>query len=136
MLAPSLILWEPGERFAGQLRRQMRTNGAPVPIRETRSTAECLAALRKLRASAVVVRLGEEPLPGLELIERARRLDSSALVIAVSTRRGGWLEPIARELGASHFDADPVAVESLAELLVRHFRRCLETPGDLENGQD
>ena len=121
MLAPALILWGDAERIRGPLLQNLAPHG--LAVREIRSTRHCLAAVRVHRGSAVVVRVDDNAEPALGLIDAVRRLDSSALVVVHGPRGSRGLEPLARELGAAHFETDPVAVEPLAELLLRHLRR-------------
>ena len=125
MAAPAIVVYERTGRWGSRLRRTLA--GLVIGIRETRTPARCLEALRSSPGSVVLVeldgRVPESWSRDLELLDQVRQADSSSLILVVADRRAGPLEGMARELGAAHFAVEPVSVESLVAMIRRHLGR-------------
>ncbi|MBI3462073.1 MAG: hypothetical protein HY000_03300 [Planctomycetes bacterium] len=131
MAPPGVVVHERIARWGPRLRQRFAR--LPIRVRQTNTPASCREALRQAPGSAVVVELSERGAEStLELLGQIRQADAAALAIVVAggglefpewTARERWMEWIARELGAAHFALEPVPVDHLTQIVLRHLAR-------------
>ena len=115
-----VIVCERRGTWAAALRRELADAG--VRIRETRSLADCWAALAESPASLAVVEL--TPAGAAALLERMAWLGRDfprARAAVVADRSLAGYEWLLREAGAVHFVVSPRRLAPLGRLACRHL---------------
>jgi len=107
----------------GNWSRQLRPRLAHRPARfvETRTGPDIGAALAGASAPCpvVLIDVGRRPRGAIEDLDRARSLAPGALILLLDHEDHAGLATLAREVGATHVWAGPVAPPSVAAFLDR-----------------
>lgn len=121
-----VIVCERSGRWAADLRREL---GGGVPLRETRSLAECWEALAEAPASLLVIELARGNMDGV-LARLARLGDDFPLARAavVADRSLADYQWLLREAGAVYFTCSPRQLAPLADLTARHLAQAPAPP--------
>lgn len=120
MTHAQVILCEKSGRWAAALRRALGKQ--LVPMAETRSIAQCGAALRSAPASLVALEVTSANLDAaLGLIVHARREDSAARIVVLLDAGAESAESLLREAGGMDVLLTPRDASRLAGLAVRHL---------------
>jgi hypothetical protein len=128
--AARLIVCERTGRWAVALRRELAEAG--VPVCETRSLADCWAALAEAPGSFVVAELTTANVVGLlARMARQQRDFPLARLAVVAERRLSLYEWFMREAGAVHFTCSPRQLGPLARLACRHLAQAPAPPQSL-----
>jgi len=99
-----------------------------VRLIETRTPADCLAALADAPHAVVAVELRPADCDeALSLLSAVSERYAGACVILVAAREMASYEWLARELGAAHFVSSPRRLHGVAEVASRHWAN-LPTP--------
>jgi hypothetical protein len=114
---PRVIVHERQGLWAARLRPRLPVQ---IPLRQTRSPAECLAELNLAPASFLVLETSPANLEGvLDILAQVRR-HRWARSAAVAERQHAALEWLLREAGAVHFCTSPRRAGEIAALIARH----------------
>jgi hypothetical protein len=118
---PAIIVCERSGAWAAALRGHLPRE---LPLRETRTLADCRQELAAAPASLLVVEVSDSNLGGvLDLAADVEHIFPWARLVAVAARDGEDREWLLREAGAIHFTTSPRTAATLARLAARHAAR-------------
>ena len=130
MASPRILIVDTDHQVSNTLRSSLQLSGQPATIIETPSGEEALLEVSRGGVDLVITDLNLPGLPGLDLLERVRRVNPDARAIVVTGQPTEEARRRAAELGVIAFLNKPIRTSHFLEAVSRALKVQSENGGE------